>query len=228
MTLIEQRVVIGLTAIALSWVCAGGAHAQSLRPYVGGAVGSFNVDADDVDGRSAATGLVAGLTVSRLVDVEGEILFPSSTFVRSTTAVSTSLAPPNAPLEEIKRLGVTSLYERERDVTANFSFVAIIHPAATGRVVPGLVAGVTLQRAKNVFRLTTVSIPPGVDPQHPGIISGEERSTRTISAPTIGGQVSVRVTPHFFVVPDLRYDYGSIGDEINNTLRMSVRGIWRF
>jgi len=29
-------------------------------------------------------------------------------------------------------------------------------------------------------------------------------------------------------VPDLRFDYGSIGDEINNALRSSVRVLWRF
>jgi hypothetical protein len=29
-------------------------------------------------------------------------------------------------------------------------------------------------------------------------------------------------------VPDVRYDYGSIGDEINNWLRPSVRLLWNF
>jgi len=36
------------------------------------------------------------------------------------------------------------------------------------------------------------------------------------------------VSPHLWVAPDVRYDYGSIGDEINNALRTTVRVGWRF
>ena len=229
MSRIERRIITGLSAMALTWACAASAHAQSsLRPYVGGTLGSFSVDADEVDGRSPAPGFVVGMTVSRFVDVEFDAMFPSDTFARTTTAMSTSFAERGASREEIERLGVTTRYDRQREVTANYSFVAVIHPAATARVVPGLVAGVTIQRAHNSIRYTPISIPAGVDPNHPLVLDGEERHTRNISAPTIGGQVAIRVTPHFHVVPDLRYDYGSIGDEINNTLRASVRGIWRF
>ena len=229
MSRIERRIITGLSAMALTWACAASAHAQSsLRPYVGGSIGSFSIDADEVDGRTAAPGFVLGLAVSRLVDVEFEALFPTSTFNRTTTAISTSFAPPGASREEIERLGVTTRFDRQREVTANYSFVAVIHPAATSRVVPGLVAGVTIQRAHNSTTYTPINIPAGIDPNNRAISNGEERYTRNFSAPTIGGQVSVRVTPHFHVVPDVRYDYGSIGDEINNALRASIRGIWRF
>jgi len=229
MSRIERRIITGLSTLALTWVCAASAHAQSpLRPYVGGSIGSFSVDADEVDGRSPAPGFVLGLAVSRLVDVEFEAMFPTDTFDRTTTAISTSFAERGASREEIERLGVTTRYDRRREITANYSFVAVIHPAATSRVVPGLVAGVTVQRAHNSTRYTPISIPAGVDPNNSLILDGEERHTRNISAPTIGGQVAIRVTPHFHVVPDLRYDYGSIGDELNNALRLSVRGIWRF
>jgi hypothetical protein len=226
---VNQRIMTAIAAVAM---VGGGAVAGSaqpaLRPYVGAAVGSFSVDADDIDGRSASAALLGGLRLSRLVDVEVEATFPTQTFDRSATALLTSFAPPGASRDEIERLGVVSRIDRRREVTLNISAVAIIHPAMTGRVVPGLVAGVTNQRARSITHYTPVSIPAGVNPQHPSVVEREERSTRNIGAPTIGGQVSIRVAPHFFVVPDLRYDYGSIGDEINNALRMSVRGIWRF
>lgn len=226
---IERRIITGLSTLALTWACAASAHAQSsLRPYVGGSMGSFSVDADEVDGRSPAPGFVLGLAVSRLVDVEFEALFPTSSFNRTTVAIGTSFAGPGASREEIERLGVLTEFDRRREVVANLSVVAVIHPAATGRVVPGLVAGVTNQRAKISTRYTPLRIPEGVDPQHPSIVAQEQRHTRNIGGPTIGGQVAIRVTTHFHVVPDLRYDYGSIGDEINNALRLSVRGIWRF
>ena len=57
MSRIERRIITGLSAMALTWACAASAHAQSsLRPYVGGTLGSFSVDADEVDGRSRPQG----------------------------------------------------------------------------------------------------------------------------------------------------------------------------
>ena len=53
-------------------------------------------------------------------------------------------------------------------------------------------------------------------------------STRNIGGPTIGANLAIALTPQLSIVPDVRYDYGSIGDEINNTLRTSVRMQWRF
>jgi hypothetical protein len=215
--------------LAATLVCSSPARAQDTsRAYVGAAFGAFSIDADDVDGRAAATSLLGGVRLSRFVDIEGEVSFPAATFTRSTIALTTSFAPPGSSRDEIERLGVTSRIERQREVDFNISAVAIIHPAARGRIVPALVAGISSQRARNSTALTPVSIPAGVDPLHPNVAARVERSTRNISAPTIGGQLAIQVTRRFYVVPDIRYDYGSIGDEINNALRSSVRGIWRF
>ena len=225
----DRQIMTAIVAGAI--VCGWGApaHAQTgLRPYAGGAIGSFSVDADQVDGRTIAPSLVGGLTVSRFVDVEVEVAFPAGSFERSSTALSVSFAPPGSTREEVERLGVISHVEWKREIAASLSGVVIIHPAATGRVVPGLVAGVFNQWARNTTDRTPVSIPAGVDPQHPSVAASIERSTRNVGGPTIGGQLSIRATPHFYVVPDVRYDYGSIGDEIDNALRVSVRGIWRF
>ena len=51
---------------------------------------------------------------------------------------------------------------------------------------------------------------------------------RELGGLTIGGSVGFAVTRHLSVAPDLRYDCGSIGDEINGTLRTSVRVLWSF
>jgi hypothetical protein len=40
--------------------------------------------------------------------------------------------------------------------------------------------------------------------------------------------VAVMITHRIGIVPDLRYDYGSIGDVTENSLRPSVRVLWRF
>jgi Outer membrane protein beta-barrel domain len=220
--------VIG--AGTLTMLAAGSlAYAQpALRPYVGASVGSFAVSADEVDGRSASTGLFGGIGVSRSVDVEFDATFPTDNFTRSYSGVSVSFAPPGSSRAEIERLGVVTRFDKEREVLSNISVVVVIHPAGDSRVKPGFIAGVTNQRARMQTVYTPISIPDGVDPTHPAVAAHVERSTRNLGGPAIGGQLSIRVTPHFFVVPDVRYDYGSIGDEINNALRTSVRLHWRF
>jgi hypothetical protein len=199
-----------------------------LRPYVGGSVGSFSVSADEVDGGSATGGLVGGVAISKYVDVEFEAVFPADTFTRSYTGMSVSFAPPGASRAEIERLGVITRVDKEREVTASVSAVVIIHPPPGTRLTPGVIIGVTNQRASDGTIYTPISIPEGVDPQHPAVAGRTESSSRNIGGPTIGANLAIALTPHLSIVPDVRYDYGSIGDEINNTLRTSVRMQWRF
>ena len=209
--------------------CSAGASAQSrFAPYAGVSIGSFSLDTEDVDGRSASAGLLAGVSVSRLVDIEVDALFPTRSFTRHFTGALVSFAPPGATREEIERFGVISESEWRQDVRAVVSTVAVVHPAAAGRVVPALVAGVTFRRTQSSFRSRPLVIPPGVDPQHPSTAARGDRAISTDSSPTIGGQLSIRLTARLHVVPDLRFDYNSLGDEINNALRTSVRAIWRF
>lgn len=224
-----RTILVAGAITVLTGGAAANAHAQSaMRPYLGASFGSFSLDSDDVDGRTTAVGFVAGMTLARHVDVELDAVFPTASFTRTFTGVMVSFAPQGSSREEIERLGVVSRSEWDRKVTSNISVVALLHPVATGRVVPSLVAGVTNQRTRTIWRTMPLVIPPGVDPQHPAVVAGEQRSTRNMGGPTIGGQVAIAITPRFSVVPDVRYVYGSIGDEINNTLRASVRAMWRF
>ena len=61
------------------------ANGQILRAYAGASLGSFSVHADEVDGRSIAGGLFGGMALSKYVDAEFEIAFPTDTFTRSYT-----------------------------------------------------------------------------------------------------------------------------------------------
>jgi hypothetical protein len=222
-TVLITVVIAGLTAVAAT------AHAQSaIRPYVGASIGSFNLDSDDVDGRTGSAGIVGGAALSRYVDVEVEVAFPRGSFTRSYTGVSLSFAPQGSSREEIERMGVISRWDWDRKITSSLSAVVVIHPAVTARVVPALVAGVTNQRTRTILRSTPLIIPVGVDPQHPSVVAREERGVRNMGGATIGGQIAILVAPRLAIVPDLRFDYGSIGDEIHNTLRASVRTIWKF
>jgi hypothetical protein len=226
-----MRTLFGCVLVSTVCAAAQPALAQSPsthRPYVGASFGSFDIRADDLDGKSFATGILAGIAVSRLIDVEIDVQFPTKTFTRSYVGVLESLAPPGSSIAEIERLSVHTRVEKQRDVSANVSVVAVIHPPRPSRVVPGFVVGVANQRSHNRTIYTPVRIPEGLDPQHRAARPGEERATRNIGGPTIGGNVAIAITRQLWVVPDVRYDYGSIGDEINNALRTSVRMVWKF
>ena len=126
-------------------------------------------------------------------------------------------------------MGVVTRFDKERDVSASLSAVVIIHPPAGKRLTPGVIVGVTNQRTRNRASYTPVSIPEGVDPEHPAVVG----RTEVVDAQHRRPDRSARISPSpsrltFPSFPDVRYDYGSIGDEINNTLRTSVRMHWRF
>ena len=215
-----------LTAVLAS---TGPASAQTgPRLYAGASIGNFSVSADAVDGGSVAAGLFGGVSLSKFVDAEIELMLPADPFTRSYTGGSVSFAPPGSSRAEIERLSVITRFDKEREVTSSLSGVVIFHPPAGRRVTPGFIIGVANQRVRDQTTYTPVSIPEGIDPQHPSVIGSIESSSRNIGGLTVGANLAIALTRHLSIVPDLRYDYGSIGDEINNALRTSVRLQWRF
>jgi hypothetical protein len=219
--------VLVLGAALVSWPAAAAAQ-TGLRPYVGASLGVFSVDADEVDGSSTAIGVQAGVAWSRYADVELEAVIPRATFARSGTALLVSFAPPGSSREEIERLGVVARIDRARDVAVNLAVVVVVRPPPGRRVRPGALVGFFSQRVEARTVITPVTIGPGVDPQHPAVIAREERTAPNVGGLTFGANLALAVSPHLELVPDVRYDYGSLGDEINNAWRASARVVWRF
>jgi hypothetical protein len=224
--------LFGIVAASSAMLCGAviSAEAQPIgRLYAGAAIGAFWVGADEVDGTSVAGSILGGIALTPWFDVEVDVAFPTSPFTRTYggDALSLSFASAGASREEIERFGIWLRYDKRREVTASISGVAIFH-ASSGTVKPGLIVGITNQRVRDRTDYTPVRIGPAVDPNNPYANPRTEASSGNEGALTIGANVAIAVTPHLFVVPDLRYDYGSIGDETNNALRSSVRVLWRF
>ena len=132
-------------------------------------------------------------------------------------------------MPELERLSVITRFDKEREVTASLSGVVVIHPPAGQRVTPGLIVGVTNQRARD-RTILYADVDPG---RRRSAASVGRRAHRIVVAQhrrpdRRARNLAIALTPHLSIVPDVRYDYGSIGDEINNTLRTSVRLQWRF
>jgi opacity protein-like surface antigen len=224
-----RRYVLVAAAVVTAILAAAPAAAQSrFQPYAGASIGSFSVSADEVDGRSVAGGLFGGMSLGTYVDLDVEVVLPADTFTRSYTGPSVSFAAPGSSYDETVRRSVITRFDKEREVIATFSAVVILRPATGQRVTPGLVVGVTNHRVRDRTVYTPVSIPDGVDPQHPSVVGSIETHSRNIGGPTIGANLAIALTRQLSIVPDVRYDYGSIGDEINNSLRTSVRMQWSF
>jgi len=224
--------VLGIIAIssAILGASARGAAAQTGgRFYAGTAIGSYHVSADASSGTSAAASVVGGFAVAPWCDIEVDVALPTSPFTRTYggDALSMSFAPSGSSREEIEKFGIWLRYDQRRDVTASISTVAIFHPS-TGRVKPGFIVGITNQRLRDRTDYTPTKVGPLVDPSHLFASPHAETSSHTEGALTVGGNLTIALNRHLSVVPDLRYDYGSIGDEINNALRTSVRLLWRF
>jgi hypothetical protein len=222
-------------AAALAIAIGGGfdsASAQTPRAYVAATVGAIRLTADAVNGSTVAAGGAAGFSIRPWLDVEGELVAPAGAFTRSygdTDTLSVSYASAGSSQAEIERLGVWLRYDHRRDITASASAVAIFHtPIEDSRITPGLIVGLTWQRARHRTDYTPLRIGSGLDPTDRRALPSHEVSTRTLGGLTVGVNLAVTVTRQLAIVPDLRYDYGSIGDEINNTLRSSVRAVWRF
>jgi hypothetical protein len=220
----------GIAAAALVVTLASSpVFAQSVsRPYAGVAAGMLGMTGEFVDGRAPAASLVAGTGVLPWLDVELDVMVPSDTFRRSRTGISVSFAGPGASLEEFERSGVVMRTDHTRSVRATVAVVAVFHPPATGRVIPGFLLGLTNHRVHDASTSTNVFIPEGIDPDHPSIRPGSNSSIRNFGGPTIGVNLAVAISRRVVVAPDVRYNYASLGDEINNFFATSVRVLWRF
>jgi len=200
------------------------------RGLIGAFVESYTVRADAVDGSTAAAGVAGAFAVNPLLDLEVEFSRPAGTLQRQYTGISFSFAPQGASREEIERLGVTTRFTNERQVAGVVSFGAAFHPRNSGsRVQPRLFTGVTTHFVRERRFLeplqwpSTVTLEEILRRQPP-----EELHRRALGSLTVGAGFAIALTPRLVVTPGLRYDYGSIGDEINNAFRAGVRVFWRF
>ena len=221
---------LAMMGIAAGLVLSGPvtSSAQTLpRGHVTAILSAYRVDSDHVLGTAPGIGVAGGVRLTSRLHAEVELVRPAGTFFREYTGTSISFAGPGASREEIERLAVVTRFSYERRVLHTVSGGVVFHARARGRWTPLFYAGVTNQHVVNVSRTVPVQLPEGVDPvKLARVVPTEERHVRNLGALTGGAGVSLALTPRLSIVPDLRIDYGSIGDEIENAIRPSIRLTW--
>jgi hypothetical protein len=223
------QVIVWSALVALE-VLGGEATGQAAgRPYAGVLGGWQRESADWVDGGSPAAGAVAGVGLFRSLGVEVEVSRPARTFVRQYEGISVTFAPPGASRDEIERLGVYTRFRHERTidsvVSVGMSYGRPVHPRWTPRVF----VGATNHHVTETETFTPLRIPEGLTPSQ--VVSAqfrEQRMTHNLGSLTFGGDVAFTFASHLSLAPAIRYDFGSLGDEINNSLRVSLRMLWTF
>jgi hypothetical protein len=218
-----------IAALAMLVLVPTSAAAQPQRGFIGPLVQSYTVRADEVDGTLPEAGIGVALSVNPFLDFEGEVAKPAGTLRRQYSGISMSFAGPGASREEIERLGVLTQFTHERVVSSVVSFGVTFHPRRSGaRVQPRVFTGVTTHFVRDRTRLAFLSWPATVTIEELRRMQPESESRRTIGSLTLGGGAGIDLTRTVVVIPELRYDYGSIGDELNDALRVGVRLMWRF
>jgi hypothetical protein len=205
------------------------AEAQTGRAYLGAVVGAHSEDADHVTGRAPSVGVVAGVRLSSSWGIEVEMGKPTHAFTREYTGFGQTFAAPGSSRVEIERLGVFESFRTERTVRTTISVGAVYQPRVHPRIQPRLFMGMANHHVRERFLSTILRLPEGVDPERLRNVRGtDQTNTRHLGGISVGGGLGVALTRHVSIVPEVRYDYGSIGDEINNVWRTSIRTVWSF
>ena len=224
----RSQIVGWFTGILVALLCATNVQAQQLddRIYIGLLAGPYHTNADHVSGTLGSIGVTGGVGILPWLDIEVDVLQSNGLLTREYTGPSMSFAGPGAPAGEF----VVTRFLNQREGGNTISVGVVFHPrVAWGRVLPRVFAGVSSHRARERTVYEHVSLPPGVTLEQVNrAMPPEDWRTRNSGGPSVGGSVALAVTDRLSIVPDFRYDYGSIGDEINNAFRSSIRVLWRF
>jgi hypothetical protein len=212
----------------LLWPNTASAQAVESRIYIGGLAGPYETRSENVTGTLSSAGITGGIRILPWFDVEVDVLRTTGTMRREYTGTSISFATSSSRPADSEFL--VTRYITERTGGNTISIGAVFHPRVPWhRLSPRLFAGVASHRAEQRTVYEHVSLPPGLtlEQAHRALPQGDWQP-RHFGGPSFGGSLAVALTRRVSVVPDLRYDYGSLGDEINNALRMSIRVLWHF
>lgn len=220
---------VGRLAVVLIVLSPALARAQPVaesRLFAGVVGGVSATSADHAAGPTGSGGVTAGVRVLPWLDVEVDVLGGAGALTREYTGPSVSFAGPDARAEDF----VITRFVNERRTRASIAVGVSLHPRRSpGRLMPRLFAGFANHWVRDRTMLEHVALPQGVTLEQVNrALPPEGWRTRSLGGPSVGASVAIALSPRLSIVPDVRYDYGSLGDEINNVLRTSARVLWRF
>jgi hypothetical protein len=222
------KVVFAVAAVLCSTAASG---QPASRWYVGGSASALRVSAEEVNaGGTAAVGASIGLRLTPVFSVEFEANQGIGELSRVYSGKFVSFAGPTASREEIERLAVTLQSDSRWRPRFGWSVLAMWRSTNPGRAGVALVAGVTSTLYDTRTTLDVLDIPAGVDRTEAELhrMMPDSHGSRTRGGLTGGLLIPIAVTRHLNVAPEVRFTYGSFGDEIYTVLRTGARLTWNF
>ena len=224
-----KNVAIAVMMAALS---SGAAQGQSAsRVYAGAALSAQYVNADDVNSWGiSSVGAVAGFRVTPAFSLEIEANAGRGELSRVYSGRFISFAGPGASREEIERLAPTMQSNTTWIPGFGWSVLAMWRSTNPERVGGAIFGGITSTRYTERRTLTVLDIPADVDVTEADLhrMMPDSHVSRSRGGLTGGVLVPIRLPKQLSVVPEVRYTYGSFGDEIYTTFRAGVRLMWGF
>lgn len=220
-------------AIAVAaMLCSTTVSAQTTgRWYASGSASTVRVSAQEVNaGGSSTVGVGVGLRLTPALSVEFEVDQGLGRLSRTYSGKFISFAGPDATREEIERLAVTMQSDTRWKPQLGWSVLAVLRSPTPTRVGIGLFGGVTRSPYEERTTLTVLEIPAGVDRTEADLhrMMPDNRQSRARGGLTGGVLVPIRLTRQLTVAPEVRYTYGSFGDEVYSVLRAGGRLMWHF
>ena len=224
----KPLVVGGIVAI----LGAGVVDAQpASRFYVGATATAQQVSADDVDsGSFMALGGVVGVRLTRAFSLEFETTRGFGEISRSDTGSFLSFAGPGATREEIQRLAPAMRHDTTWKPGLGWSALSMWRTTEPRRVGFAAFGGVTATHYEERSVMTVLAIPAGVDKTEAELhrMLPDGQVSRWRGGLTGGVLVPIRMTRQLSVAPEVRFTYGSFGDEKYTSLRGGARLLWGF
>jgi outer membrane protein with beta-barrel domain len=220
-----------LAAALVFLLGAGTAAAQETsRWYAGGAIAASRLTADEVQGTYPTTGGVFGVRLTRAFSVEADLTRGLRKLTRTREGTSISFAGRGASREEIERQAVHRRWQNEWAPTMNLAMLAVWRSTAPSRVRPAAYVGVTAARYKEDYSSVVTALPAvvPVPADDSNLLPQRQVINRMRGGLTGGVMFPITITGRLSVAPEVRYTYGSIGDEKHNLLRTGVRILWGF
>jgi hypothetical protein len=222
---------IAVTTIVAALFSTAAFAQTSKRWYAGGSVSEVRVDAEEVKGGGTASiGAVVGVQLTPTFSIEFEGGLGLGELGRVYSGKFVSFAGPGASREEIERLAVTMQSDTRWKPRGGGSVFAVWRSTGPSRIGAAVFGGLTATAYDVRNTLTVVEIPTGVDATEPDLhrMMPDSHGSRMRGGLTAGLLVPVRLSRDLSIAPEVRYTYGSFGDEIYTVLRGGARILWRF
>jgi hypothetical protein len=182
-------------------------------------------------GGTVVAGVVTRFSISRSYGLEGDLTWAANRFERSYEGRFISYADgPNATRDEIERLAPVARRSLGYQPGVGWSAAFVARGNITTRVGVAARAGLSARRYLETSQYTILSIPEGVDPIRVARDFENSSRKRTRGGLLFGFDVSLAVTDHLRLVPDIRFVYGGparLGNK-HRELGLGARAVWQF